>query len=153
MAEVSHNVAGIAFSMGHTDLRTTSQYVHPPKRSGDKVTQARFSADCDYFRDYPEIQRSGEMAKTPKSLADTAGFEPATSASGGDETTSAERGNGAFSGARCIRPSAARRSWRPRNAIKPGTVPGSFRRRRPSSGPRTLARDQSRVSPHADEPP
>jgi hypothetical protein len=49
------NVAGIAFNMGHTDLRTTSQYVHPPKRSGDRVTRARFAADWDYSRDDPEI--------------------------------------------------------------------------------------------------
>ena len=83
MAEVSDNVAGIAFNMGHTDLRTTSQYVHPPKRSGDRVTQARFAADWDYFRDYPGTRATDDTANTPKSLADAKGFEPPTSASGG----------------------------------------------------------------------
>jgi hypothetical protein len=88
MAEVSDNVAGIAFNMGHTDLRTTSQYVHPPKRSGDRVTQARFGADWDCFRDYPGAPTTGDEANSPKSLADAEGFEPPTSASGGDGTKS-----------------------------------------------------------------
>jgi len=47
MAEMRDNVAGIAFNMGHTDLRATSQYVHPPKRSGDKVAHAQFPSGWD----------------------------------------------------------------------------------------------------------
>ena len=72
--------------MGHTDLRTTSQYVHPPKRSGDRVTHARFAADWDYFRDYPETPAKGETVNSPESLADAKGFEPPTSASGGQRS-------------------------------------------------------------------
>jgi integrase len=43
MAEVSNDVAGIAYMMGHRDVRTSSQYIHPRLHAGRRVTQARFS--------------------------------------------------------------------------------------------------------------
>ncbi len=92
----------------------------------------------------PASARRHQTANSLKLLADAKGFEPPTSASGGDGTKSRKQGYPAFYGAKSIRPSAARRSWMHRNAIKPGTVPGSFRL--PSSCPRLVAHPQGRMS-------
>ncbi len=66
----------------------------------------------DTVWDTSEFYEEGETANSLKLLADAKGFEPPTSASGGDGTKSRKQGYPVFYGAKWIGRSADRRSQR-----------------------------------------
>jgi hypothetical protein len=126
---------------------------HDPEDSGParRVTTSRSnSSEADRRKDVINHEPRG-LSFSPHSwqgrtmkVADAKGFEPATSASGGDGAKSRKQGYPAFSRAKWIGRSAERRSKTRQSAAKPGTVPGSFGRR--STGARAPARHQGGVS-------
>ena len=83
MSAHSTELAGVSYLAGHRDAQTTSRYVHPPFEAGKRVNDARFR---DTIWDTRDFYEEDEIANLSKSSADTAGFEPATSASGGQRS-------------------------------------------------------------------
>ena len=83
MTAHSNELAGVSYLAGHKDVQTTSRYVHPPFEAGKRVNDARFR---DTVWDTSEFYEEGEIANSLKLLADAKGFEPPTSASGGQRS-------------------------------------------------------------------
>ncbi len=83
MTAHSKELAGVSYLAGHRDVQTTSRYVHPPFEAGKRVNDARF---LDTIWDRSELYEEGEIANSLKSFADAEGFEPTTSASGGQRS-------------------------------------------------------------------
>ncbi len=83
MTAHSKGLAGVSHLAGYRDGQTTSRYVHPPFEAGKRVNDARFR---DTIWDTRDFYEEDEIANSLKSFADAEGFEPTTSASGGQRS-------------------------------------------------------------------